>query len=177
MQNYFFCGIKHSGKTTHAKIFGKKLDLPVFDGDDLILEQINTSVRNYYKTFGKEAFMDCEYLSLEKLLKTNDKPKVISLGGGVCDNRKATLLIKEYGIIIYIRVNEQTLFDRIIKDGIPPFLEDNPKDKFHTLYLQRDEFYKNYSDIIIDLNDAPIEETAKEIFAAINKWIKNNGTQ
>jgi shikimate kinase len=45
VQNYFFCGIKHSGKTTHAKIFGNRENLPVFDGDDLILDIIDTSIR------------------------------------------------------------------------------------------------------------------------------------
>lgn len=176
MQNFFFCGIKHSGKTTHAKIFGKRLNLPVFDADDLILDIIDTSIRDYYRSKGKEAFMDCEYLSLKNLLDSNNKSKVLSLGGGICDNTKATLLLKKNGLIIYIRVNEQTLFNRIIKDGIPPFLEGNPKEKFHTLYLKRDEFYRNFANIIIELKDTSINETATKINEEINKWVINNGT-
>ncbi|MBK5200292.1 MAG: hypothetical protein JJE21_02030 [Spirochaetaceae bacterium] len=176
MQNYFFCGIKHCGKTTHAKIFGKKMNLPVFDGDDLILELIDTSIRDYYRTNGKEAFMNCEYLSLKNLLETNSKSKVISLGGGICDNTKATLLLKVKGIIIYIKLNEKTLFNRIIKDGIPPFLEGNSKEIFHSLYLQRDAFYTNYANITIELEEALINEAAAQIDAEINNWIINNGT-
>jgi len=176
VQNYFFCGIKHSGKTTHAKIFGNRENLPVFDGDDLILDIIDSSIREYYRNNGKKAFMDIEYSSLLNLLDNNKDAKVISLGGGICDNTKAVELLKENGIIIYIKVDEETLYDRIIRDGIPPFLEGNPREKFHTLYLNRDKIYAENANITIELKDAPIEETASKIEAEINKWIINNGT-
>ncbi len=177
MKNYFFCGIKHSGKTTHAKIYANAIDIPVYDADDLILEMINGyTIREYYREFGKQAFLSKEYSAINKFLTGNTDDKVLSLGGGVCDNADTMNLLKNNGIIIFIRVDEETLYKRIVKDDIPPFLEGSPREKFHDLFINREEKYLKYSDIVIEVQDAPISETAQIIRAEIGKW-KKNGTQ
>lgn len=174
INNYFFCGIKHSGKTTHAKIFARNNNMNVFDCDDLILNSLNgQSIRSFYKQFGKNSFMQKEFDAIEDFLKTKLDNSVLSLGGGICDNINAINLLKENGIIIFIKVKEQTLYKRIIRDGIPPFLEGNPKEKFHILFSEREKEYLEYADIVIEIKDAPIDETAKIIDAEINKWKKN----
>lgn len=172
--NYFFCGIKHSGKTTHAKIFAQNHNMEIFDGDDLILESLDgQKIRSFYKQNGKDAFMQKEFESIKNFLSCNAKNSVLSLGGGVCDNNEAVKLLKSNGILIFIKVDENTLFKRIIKDGIPPFLEDNPKQKFHSLFEERDKKYLDFCDLVIEVKDGPIEQTASIIEAEINKWIKN----
>jgi shikimate kinase len=172
--NYFFCGIKHSGKTTHAKIFAKNHNLSIFDGDDLILKSLNgQSIRSFYREFGKDAFMKEELASILSFISEKKDNRVLSLGGGICDNKKAIELLKDNGLIIFIRVDELTLYNRIIKDGIPPFLEGNPKEKFHILFNERDTKYLSFCDIVIEVQDAPIDETADIIDAEINKRIKN----
>jgi shikimate kinase len=177
MKNYFFCGIKHSGKTTHAKIYANAIDIPAYDADDLILEMINGyTIREYYREFGKQAFLSKEYSAINKFLTGNTDDKVLSLGGGVCDNDDTMNLLKNNGIIIFIRVDEETLYKRIVRDDIPPFLEGSPREKFHDLFINREEKYLKYSDIVIEVQDAPISETAQIIRAEIGKWQKN-GTQ
>jgi shikimate kinase len=172
--NYFFCGIKHSGKTTHAKIFAKNNNMDVFDGDDLILKSLKgQSIRSFYKEFGKDSFMQEEFKTIEGFLKDKTENRVLSLGGGICDNVRAINLLKDNGILIFIKVNEKALYKRIIIDGIPPFLEGNSKEKFHLLFNEREKKYLHYADIIIEVKDAPIDDTAKIIDAKINKWIKN----
>ena len=61
MVKLYFTGIKHSGKTTQARLVSERLSLPFSDADDLILKEINTSIREFYKEYGKEAFMEKEY--------------------------------------------------------------------------------------------------------------------
>lgn len=164
MATYFFSGIKHCGKSTHAKLFAKKRNLPFYDLDDLILKLIQPlSVREYYKKEGKENFMKKEYEALFHFLKTHNEDKVIALGGGICDNYKALNLCKKNGTLLFIKVNEKTLYERIILDGIPPFLEGNSKEKFSKLFKKREEIYLKNADLIIEIKDQPIEDTAKDI--------------
>lgn len=173
--NYFFCGIKHSGKTTHAKLFANRNNYNIVDADDLIIELLKGQpIRDFYKKQGKKAFIDVEFEAIDKFIKNPlDGTTVLSLGGGICDNKKAVELLKTNGIIIFIKVDEKTLYNRIVIDGIPPFLEDNPKEKFHKLFLEREKKYLSFSDIIIEVKDRPIVETSEIINTEINKWISN----
>lgn len=177
MTNYFFSGIKHCGKSTHAKIFAKKRDLPFYDLDCLIQSKIEPlSVREYYKQFGKEKFMSVEFQALKDFLEIDKSDKVIALGGGICDYDKTLDLCKKMGILIFIKVDEKTLYQRIIEDGVPPFLEGNPKKKFKELFERREKIYLNNSQIVIKIEDQTIEKTAQVIEAEINNW-ERNGTQ
>jgi len=165
---YFFAGIKHSGKSTHAKLFAKYKHLPFYDLDRYIEDNIKyKSVRELYKTEGQEAFQRAEYNSLIKLLLEQKEDKVIALGGGICDNDKAFLLCNN---LIFIDINEKTLFDRINFLGLPPFLQDDPKNQFHSLYIHRRPLYLNRAKLVIELEDLSIEDAFNIIKNKINKW-------
>ncbi len=153
---YFFAGIKHSGKSTHAKLFAKYKNLPFYDLDRYIEKNIKyKSVRELYKAEGQEAFKAAEYKSLVKLLEEEKEDKVIALGGGICDNDKAFELCDN---LIFIDINEQTLFSRINYLGLPPFLQDDPKNQFHSLFIKRRPLYLNKAKLVIELEDISIED-------------------
>lgn len=170
MATYFFSGIKHCGKSTHAKLFAKRRNLPFYDLDDLILENTKEkTVREFYRNYGKEAFIEEEYKALNTFLNNNQYSKVIALGGGIADNKNAFTLCRENGILVFIQVDESTLFKRIMAKGTPPFLEGNPKKKFHELFTNREKIYKESANIIVEIKDQPIEITAEEIEQAIKE--------
>lgn len=168
--NYFFSGIKHSGKTTHAKLFAEYKNLPFYDLDQLIIDSIKyDSVRELYENRGKQAFMDAEYASLKALLEENKESKVISLGGGICDNKKAFELCDN---LIFLDLDEKVLLKRIKYNGLPPFLRDNPQEQFHQLYEMREKIYKEKAKLIIKLQDESIETVFNIVKEALNNWEK-----
>lgn len=167
---YFFAGIKHSGKSTHAKSFAKYKKLPFYDLDKYIEENINyDSVRELYKNEGKESFMKEEYTNLNKLLEENPQDKVIALGGGICENTLAFDLCTN---LIFLDIEESTLFNRINYLGLPPFLSENPKIQFHELYKKRRPLYLKKAKLIIKLKDMKIDEAFNIIKDKINEWEK-----
>lgn len=152
----FLCGIKHSGKSTIGALVAKKLRLPWFDADDLILTTLpsDMSVRMFYRIHGKKAFQEKETKALHALLTGQEGRMVVSLGGGACDNKSVMRMANQNGITIYLRLPEEALFGRIVKDGIPPFLEgEDPKEIFHALYLQRDVSYGKQCALVVELSD------------------------
>ena len=57
MAKLYFLGIKHSGKTTQARLAAEMLGKTSVDADDLVLSYLGTdSIRTYYKENGKEAY-------------------------------------------------------------------------------------------------------------------------
>ncbi|MDT4762860.1 shikimate kinase [Sphaerochaeta sp. PS] len=169
----FFCGIKHSGKTSLGNLVAKKMGLSCKDNDQLILQEIPgfPSIRSFYTAKGKEAFMEKEKSVLEGYLRKNPQPCIISLGGGACDNQRLVSLIKSRGKVIYLRVPEKVLLRRILVGGVPPFLDpENVELSFSTLYRSRDELYGKFSDIVVELPDYPdIRDTAEFLFSRLSE--------
>ena len=160
----FFCGIKHSGKSTLGRLYAKANNLAWVDLDDLILKSIAPclSIRAYYKQEGQAAFQNQEVSSLKNFLFSQTQRTVISLGGGASDNNELLSLAKTHGKLIYLMVEESVLLARILNGGVPPFLDEtDPKGSFHTLYARRHAIYGNICDVLVQLPNYPdIRDTA-----------------
>ena len=73
MVRLFFTGIKHSGKTTQARLAAQRTGLGYADADDLILQFTGAeSIRSFYREHGKAAFMDAELSAVRKYIDGND---------------------------------------------------------------------------------------------------------
>lgn len=183
MKIIYLTGIKHSGKSQIGKCVSSLLNLhqtTIFiDTDDLILANISptyASIREFYRLQGKESFMSLEYKVLETYLASNNTLKttedvlIIATGGGSCDNLKLIELMKRTGKIIYLQVEEDALFKRIVVDGIPPFLESNdPKVTFHKLFAERNAKYSNIADFMLQLSDS---NSVKENSAVLAEYLQ-----
>ena len=169
----YFCGIKHSGKTSLGSLVAKKSGYHCVDNDELILldRPEFSSIRDFYNQEGKASFMAQEATSLEAFLSISPKNTIISLGGGACDNTRLTTLIKASGKVIYLKVAKDILLKRILKGGVPPFL--NPLDiegSFSELYTRRDELYRKLSDIVIELSPyTDVNESAEYLLSRISE--------
>ncbi len=151
MVKLYFTGIKHSGKTTQARLVAGLLSMPYADSDDLILSDIDMTIREYYKAYGKSEFMKRELEAVSKYTESNDD-FILSLGGGASDNTPLINLMKDNGRIIYLRREESEMLPVILKHGIPAFLDSNDLEgSFHRVYTERDRIYMENSDLAIDL--------------------------
>ena len=146
-------GLKHSGKTTFASMHSGRTSLLFADADYLVMKMIRPlSVRDFYRTRGKTAFQEIEYEAVDDFLLSIDKPFVMSLGGGASDNDRLLRRIRKEGHLIYLHRREDDMLPVILKDGIPPFLDENdPMGSFHELFSRRDRIYRENADLIIDL--------------------------
>ncbi|MFA7117499.1 MAG: shikimate kinase [Sphaerochaetaceae bacterium] len=165
--NLFLCGIKHCGKSSLGKVLAKAWNRPWFDADDLIRQCLGpeVSIRTYYQKQGLRAFQSLECQTLEKALNEARVFSIFSLGGGACDNPKLLEMVNGRGVSIYLRVSEQVLLKRIMKDGIPPFLDkEDPQTSFAALYARRDKLYGKKCAFVIDLPDYPTVEETSQFF-------------
>ncbi|MGH0053721.1 MAG: shikimate kinase [Sphaerochaetaceae bacterium] len=161
----YFCGIKHSGKSTLGKLAAGNLGYSWIDLDDLVLNRIAPcpSIREFYRQAGKQAFMEAEVQALKEFMHAVKKPYIISLGGGTSDNKDLIREIKQSGKLIYLVVEEKVLLERILRGGVPPFLDaEDPEGSFATLYGRRHVCYSNICDSMIRLPNYPdVRDTAR----------------
>ncbi len=153
MKNLFIMGIKHSGKTTFARLLSEHLGLPSIDSDDLILDEIRPlSIREYYRMHGQDSFKKTEAASIRKYIENRRDSVIMSLGGGASDNPELLKYLKEHGLLIYLKRNESEMLSVILKHGIPAFLDENDlTGSFSRLYARRDKIYSEAADKIIEM--------------------------
>ncbi len=163
----FFCGIKHSGKSTLGKLCARHLGLSWKDADHLLQSSLpkGETIRSFYREKGAEAFRQKEVGAMCKFLASPHTQTIVSMGGGACDNDMLMLMIMQKGLCLYLKVKEEVLFERIAKDGIPPFLDaDHPRESFHALYQRRDGIYSRLCTLVIDLPDTPdVEDSVRYV--------------
>lgn len=172
MEKLFFIGIKHSGKTSIARGLAKYLLVEHNDTDDLILAKLNgETIREFYNRIGDNDFHKAEEKILQDFIKANNYPFTLSLGGGACENTSTLDLCKKEGKLILITRPEKLVLSKILENGIPSFLNENDLEgSFHSLYERRNDIYKKYCDIEIELDEYyPFEKTMEIV---INELIE-----
>lgn len=174
-KNIVVVGFKGCGKTAVGKILAKKLGKGFTDTDALI-EDIHKRktgedipFRQIFQNRGKDYFLSLEREAVENIAKMDDR--VISLGGGTLFGEADTENIKHLGIIIFLYVEEETLYKRIMAKGIPPFFDkESPKKSFDSIYKKRIDTYRDVSNIIIDNTEITPEGAAKEIIEQLKGY-------
>ncbi len=173
--NIVIVGFKGCGKTAVGKLLAKKLGKG-FTDTDAVIEDIHKRktgegipFRQIFQDRGKDYFLSLEREAVEDIAKMDDR--VISLGGGTLFGEADTENIKRLGIIIFLYVEEETLYNRIMANGLPPFFDkDSPKKSFDSIYKKRIDTYRDVSNIIIDNTEITPEGAAKEIIEQLKGY-------
>ncbi len=165
------CGIKHSGKSTLGKCLAEKLYLPFYDTDDVLQKMYFTqygqtkSVREIYLELGADAFRQLEMDALRSLENTEC---VMALGGGTLSNPFFTPDDRKIlGFLCSIEAEDKLAFERIKREGLPPFLakEADPFAAFCRDNEKRRSVFAEYADLIFTPDPAlsPEENAAQLI--------------
>lgn len=150
-------GFKKSGKSTLGKILAEKLALPFIDTDLLVekcyLREMGKflACNEIHKEIGEKSFRELEKVAIGQI--TSERV-VIATGGGVVIKPENVSHLKKLGIIVYLEVNKEVLWQRIIQDEFPSFLDaKDPRCSFEKVFQEREKIYKGVSDIILPVQD------------------------
>ncbi|GEM_PF-213348 len=212
-RHIFLTGLKHCGKTTLGKMLATRTGRRFYDLDDLLLDEARrdgyTSVRELYRTAGREKFQEYEALAAKKACFSlgssdvsvsinSDLPSgsdvqgaeqraelgaaggtakntavgsVFSLGGGTIENEGALPVIKSSGSLIYLHVAEEVLFERIRKNGLPPFLKGTQpaEELFHEIFLRRHPLYVEHADLILEVPNQAVEDNFELLYSYLKE--------
>lgn len=152
-------GFMGSGKTT----IGRLLDPNFHDLDELIVEEIGMPIADFFACEGEAAFRQIETSMLERLL--GDEVDVISTGGGIVVTPRNRELLKKNPYNIYLRVDFDTLYERIKNDvGMQrPLFLNNSREQFKEIFEGRLPLYESIATHIIDVAGKTPEEIAEQI--------------
>lgn len=163
--NIVLCGMMGAGKTVVGKILADTLGWAWADTDETIASQYG-AIPELFEKQGELYFRDLETQTV-KTLAQKDR-LVISTGGGTLLRTENASLLKQNGVIVYLRASKETLVKRLQGDKPRPLLKAGRIDeKIDELLRARKEIYEGVSHLVVDTDEKTSKVIAEEILASI----------
>ena len=152
-----------AGKTTIGKLLSNHLEFIFIDLDRKIEEKSGVKINTIFEIEGEEGFREREHSALNEALA--EEKVVISTGGGVVvKGINRSLIQKSEAVVIYLKASLDVLVGRLRNDKTRPMLDKNNKQlSLQKLLSEREPFYENLADFIIDTSHLKTNDVLKKI--------------
>lgn len=159
-------GLMGSGKTSVGGALSAKLGWPYLDNDVLLERTTGASARDLLDNQGEDALRQAESQVLTLLLGM-PAPMIGSVAGGVVLDEKDRLrLTQSNAHVVWLRASPQGLLRRV-SGSDRPWLGDDPGSALRKLAADRNGFYAEVADQVIDVDVLPIGAIAKQVIEAL----------
>jgi len=112
LDRIFLIGFMGAGKSIVGKDLSEKLNYSFIDTDDVIVNKFNIHNDDILGFFeDRKKYLDEETIIIEDLIKQKDM--VVATGGGIVLKDKNIQLMRENGIVIYLKMSVETQIERI----------------------------------------------------------------
>jgi len=147
--NIILVGMMGAGKTTIGKVLASSLNKEFADSDHEIQERTGVKIPVIFEIEGETGFRKRESETLLELTKKRNI--ILATGGGAVLHSGNRQLLRQNGIVIYLRASVNDLYRRTRHDKNRPLLQtQNLYARLNELYQQRDALYRETAHIIID---------------------------
>jgi len=146
-------GFMASGKTTIGKRLAEILNRRFIDTDELIEERERLSISEIFERYGEGYFRKVEEEVISEVI--NESNTVIATGGGCITREGTRRLLKEKGVVFWLKVDTKTILDRTNNDETRPLLRGDREGRINTLLLQREPLYRETAHYTIDATETP----------------------
>lgn len=148
-RNVYLVGLMGAGKTTIGRSLAKRLKLNFVDSDREIEARTGVSIPTVFEIEGEDGFRKREAQVITDLSVASGQ--VVATGGGVVLRAENRAAMASSGFVIYLNVPPYTLWERTRNDRNRPLLQvEDPLSKLKELYAQRDPFYREVADLVIE---------------------------
>lgn len=166
-KNIILIGFMGVGKGTVARALVQKSNMFAIDTDDLIESMENRKIKKIFEEEGEPYFRNLEKKTALWLENSVDNT-IISTGGGFFKQEN----IKNIGHIIYLKSSFDGILTRIKNSpNAEKKLKKRPllQDMYAAtkLFEERNPAYENIADIVVDVENKPLENIVEEILGKI----------
>lgn len=163
--NFILIGMPGSGKSTIGIEVAEIIGYGYIDSDSVIVAREGKRLSDIIAEVGKEGFLDIEAKVNSELAASRC---VIATGGSVIYRDFAMQKLKCLGKVVYLKHKFSTIEKRlgdlkkrgvVLKDGFT--LKD--------LYEERTPLYEKYADIVVELEDASLQDAVESVIKALKE--------
>ena len=168
----FLIGYRCTGKTTLGKILAHRLNFDFIDTDQIIEQQLGSTILEIIETRGWEKFRQIEK---QTLLNTKKKKyTIIATGGGIIIDPDNQQFMKKNGLCIWLDANINKIMVRLninnkTKQVRPALTNKDLSVETRQMVKKRKPLYKNTAHIRIDTSF----HNPEEIINIIDRRLKD----
>jgi len=167
--NVYLIGPMGSGKTTIGQRLAKKLNLEFLDNDHELQKQTGASVNLIFDLEGEEGFRKRETAMLRKLTARNGV--LLATGGGTVLAQENRELLRNTGIVVYLRTTVNQQIKRLARDKSRPLLQSGDrKEKLIRLAAERNPLYEALADVTYQSRNRGLESATETLYQTIMSY-------
>jgi shikimate kinase len=170
--NLILVGMMGSGKTTMGRALARHLGKVFVDSDEEIIKRTGVTVPHIFDIEGETGFRVRETAVIKDLVGRDNM--VMATGGGAVLSVQNREMLRQNGIVIYLKANVHDLWQRTKHDRNRPLLQTpDPHAKLTELFEQRDPLYQQLSDISVQSGKQSVHALMLQLADKIDAFIKN----
>lgn len=168
--NVYLVGMMGAGKTTVGRMLARRLKLKFVDSDHEIEQRCGVKIPLIFEIEGEAGFRSRELHAIDELTALDGI--VLATGGGAVLAPANRQHLKARGTVVYLRARPEDLFQRVRHDRNRPLLATaDPLGKLRQLYEERDPFYREVADIIIETGAQSVQALARLLLEKLEeRW-------
>ncbi len=145
--NIILVGMMGAGKTTVGRLLAKQLGKTFIDSDEEIQRRTGVTIPHIFDVEGEAGFRLRESAVIQELLAQNDI--VLATGGGAILSPQNRSMMKQNGVVVYLKSTVHDLWQRTRHDQNRPLLQtENPRAKLQELLDLREPLYEEAADVV-----------------------------
>lgn len=137
-------GMMGAGKSKLGYIVSKSLNVNFYDIDDLIEKDLNTSIKELFKSHGEAYFRKVEEAKIKIVINnaiSKNEKAIVSVGGGAFDNQHSRELLLKNTKVIWLNVPTDILIKRIGDGSKRPMIKGNVEKSITEILSKRVKYY------------------------------------
>jgi shikimate kinase len=165
----FLVGMMGAGKTTLGKALAQRLGFEFVDTDRLLVERTGVPVATIFEFEGEAGFRRREAAVLAEVSERGDV--VVATGGGAVLSAENRSLMRQRGVVVYLRAKLENLWQRTRHDTSRPLLEGHADRRatLSKLLDERDALYREAAHIVIDTGSQGASTVVGRVLAAVRQ--------
>ena len=166
--NIFLIGMPGAGKSTLGKALANRLGLSFIDADQEIVSRTGVSITTIFEIEGETGFRAREVQLIAELV--TDNSTILATGGGAILASESRKLMRDNGIVIYLRAGVDDLSARTLRDTKRPLLQGaNPIIVLRALLDFREPLYNETAHLVIDTGRLHATKLADQIIERLEQ--------
>lgn len=160
--NLFLVGMMGAGKTTAGRLLAQQLGKTFVDSDEEIQQRTGVTIPHIFDVEGEAGFRQREASVIQDLAKRDNI--VLATGGGAVLSEQSRDVLRDNGIVVYLKSTVADLWQRTRHDRNRPLLQTaDPRAKLKELYELRDPLYTQVADLVMPTGKQSVHSMVSQL--------------